>query len=390
MNIAILIPTLANGGAERVAAEISKYFSEKDHNIYIFTENRDKNEYDFKGKIIRLKYINDQCSQFNSWHGTVYGLTKRAKEVKKYKKKYNIDVSVSFMELYNIVNILSKVNDKIIVRVCTVLSSYKYREKIYNNKLIGFLYNKANCVVTISHYGMRDMITNYYVKKENINVIPNFVETYEENTSNEKWNYGNNVIICLARISFEKQQLLLIDIFLRVKNSIPAAKLLLVGNANQEYAARVKKKAKSVIHSDDIVFLEHISNIKYYLEHSKVCVLLSKVEGFGNATIEAMSVGVPVMCMDSPGASREVLAPHTRVRELGRIDYAEYGVLVPFVDEDMVDKEAEQRKDMICDAIVCMMNNQDMRELYSQKGKIRAGMFNKKRVGKMWEKLLTK
>lgn len=36
MNIAILIPTLSYGGAERVAAEISKHFSQNGHNIYFY------------------------------------------------------------------------------------------------------------------------------------------------------------------------------------------------------------------------------------------------------------------------------------------------------------------------------------------------------------------
>ena len=44
MNIAILIPTLSNGGAERVAAELSKYFSNKGHRIYILLSSKNQQD----------------------------------------------------------------------------------------------------------------------------------------------------------------------------------------------------------------------------------------------------------------------------------------------------------------------------------------------------------
>ena len=35
-NIAILLPTLDRGGAERVATELSHYFHERNYNVYLF------------------------------------------------------------------------------------------------------------------------------------------------------------------------------------------------------------------------------------------------------------------------------------------------------------------------------------------------------------------
>ena len=388
MNIAILIPTLCNGGAERVAAELSKYYSQKEHNVYIFTEQRDRKRYDFAGRFVTLHCFGGRYSEFGSWRGTMYGLLKRAAEVKRLKAHYHIDVSVSFMELYNTINILSRVNDKVVVRVCTVLSSYVYREKIYHPGLLRHLYNKADLVVAISHYGKADLIRHYGVKREKIKVIPNSVETSAEHRNGERWAYGEQAIICLARISQEKQQRLLVEVFARVKETIPGAKLILAGHCAGTYAEEVKRKAKELAVADDVIFTGHVDHVRYYLEHSKLFVLLSKVEGFGNATIEAMSAGIPVICMDSPGAAREILAPHTKRERLQQIDYAEYGVLVPFVDENDGYEEKEREKKLICHAITRIMRDAQLQSAYSKKSMARSAMFEIKRVGRLWDKIL--
>ena len=117
-------------------------------------------------------------------------------------------------------------------------------------------------------------------------------------------------------------------------------------------------------------------------------MLFSKVEGFGNATIEALSMGVPVMCMDSPGASREILAPHTKAKNLNEIDYAQYGILVPYVDETVNNQIAIERKKLISRSIIEILNNEKLLTEYSGKGKERASMFDINRIGKMWDQVL--
>lgn len=388
MNIAILIPTLAYGGAERVAAEVSKYFSKNGHNIYIFTEARRSEKYDFAGQIIRLKNSDGCYSDFTNWYGTMHGLLKRASEMRRLKLQYKIDVSISFMELYNMVNILSRTSDKVIVRVCTVLSVRSSISKLCNVKLIKYMYSRADCVVAISNYIMRDLVKTYGINGKKIRVIPNSVETSAEQATNDKWIYGEDVVICLARLCSAKQQRLLVEIFSLIEKERPSVKLLLVGNDKEEYAASVKEAVRKLGLDDNVVFTGHISNTKYYLEHSKLFVLFSKVEGFGNSTIEALSVGLPVICMDSPGASREILAPHTRTKGLNQVEYAEYGILVPFIDENTDIGAYKKRKELICEAIVNVMDDKVLQTNYSNRGKYRASMFSIERVGKMWNKIL--
>lgn len=390
MNIAILIPSLTSGGAERVAAELSKYLSGKGYCIYIFTEQKKYVKYDFKGKIIKFQ-CNADYRNTDTWYVTIMTLIKKAVIVRRLKKRYEIDITISFMEEYNMVNVLSRSKDWVVIRSCTVLSKRDDScGKIYNPKLIHFLYNKADRVVAISKYGKRDMVNYYGVKKHKIRVIPNSVETSVEDEYKESWKYGENTIISVARVNAVKQQLLLVDVFSKVKEAIPDAKLILVGNNEGKYAWNVKKKIIEKHLENDIIFTGHIKNVKYYLDHSKVFVLLSKVEGFGNSIIEAMAREIPVVCMDSPGGPREILAPHTKSNDLSEIEYGKYGILVPYVDENVNSVENSKRKELISKAVIDIISDAEMREFYSKEGRKRANKFNITNIGKMWDEVLEK
>ena len=69
MNIAILIPSLAVGGAERAASVIGSNFQEEGHNVYYFLfVNSERRFYNPKGEIINSHifspFYNDLSSNF--------------------------------------------------------------------------------------------------------------------------------------------------------------------------------------------------------------------------------------------------------------------------------------------------------------------------------------
>ena len=242
-NIAILLSCLTGGGAERVAAELSQFLVREGHHVYIFTEKKYSGYsagYQFAGKIVVLKPGKVGYGKLGQL-GNLYYL---AKELRKQKKKFHIDIAVSFMELYNLANILSKRKEKIIVRVCTILSARKDLEDIYQNKfLIRVLYNKANRVVTLSEYGKRDLINNYGIKDFKVNVIPNAVIPREFDDT-IPWMYGDQVILNVNRVHPIKQQGILVDVIEEILPVLPEVKLLLVGHDGEDYAKELKKRVK--------------------------------------------------------------------------------------------------------------------------------------------------
>ena len=107
MNIAILISSLTGGGAERVSQIVGDYYFEKGENVYYFLMDMSmKQDYDVKGHII---HTGIKSSSENVLYGDIEVLGRLLKsswEMRKWKKKYKIDIAISFLEEPNYLNII--------------------------------------------------------------------------------------------------------------------------------------------------------------------------------------------------------------------------------------------------------------------------------------------
>ncbi len=149
-NIAIIVPNLRGGGAERVVSNLSLYLSDKKYNKYIILYSAEKIEYPYRGNLIDLniKAINNPLAK-------IFTLIRRIYKLKRIKRKLNIQTSISFLEAANIVNIFSKDKDKVIVSIRNFKSksSNGLYGKIYNC-LIKMFYNRVDMLVAVSR-GLR-------------------------------------------------------------------------------------------------------------------------------------------------------------------------------------------------------------------------------------------
>ena len=71
-NLAIIVPTLRGGGAERVASNLSLYLSDQKYKKYIILNDANEKGYSYKGTLIDLdtKAINNPFSK-------IFNLVKR-------------------------------------------------------------------------------------------------------------------------------------------------------------------------------------------------------------------------------------------------------------------------------------------------------------------------
>lgn len=372
-NLAILVPNLSGGGAERVASELSQFLEKAGHNVFIFTEKK-HTHYFFAGQIILLKPKRIE----NELIDLIY----LAKEIKKYKKKYQIDVSISFMEKYNMANILSKVKDKTILRICTTLSARKDLKGLYyNKKILKCLYNKADNIVVLSPHGKRDMINTYGIKRDKIKVIPNAAisRTFEKNSL---WEYGDMVILSVNRIHSIKQQGILIDAMQEIVKVIPNAKLLLVGNDRDRYARKLKNLVGKFGLEKAVIFIGQVQNVEYYMYNSQVFVLTSLIEGFPNVVIESMNQGIPIISTDFVGPARELLGVSDK------LGYGKYGIVGPRIDENKKDEQYYKNIKLFSNLIIEVLKNKEILQRYSEASKVRAKHFSKEKIESLWRSII--
>lgn len=379
MNIAILVPSLGGGGAERVASLIGNYYYDKGHKVYFFLGNYGlRKRYNVKGEIIHCD-IN-----FSVKDNDVIDLFRSVKKIRKLKKKYKIDVAISFMEEFNFINVLSRRKEIVIIRVCQILSDFPdiMKSIFLNRHVLGFLYNKADKVIVMSDYAINDMHKNFGVKLCKMRKIPNPVLCNIQSSNSEVWQYGNKTVICVSRFDDEKQQNVAIKAFTLVAKKDKEAQMILLGEGKK------RKKIQKMIDKSGVGNRIHLlgfqKDVYFFLKHSRVFLMTSRTEGFPNAMLEAMSVGVPVISVASTGGVPEIIGD---VCENER--YCRYGILMPYINDNNYDvKNISKEESELADELLNFINNDRLIERYKCQSLKRAKRYHIENVMEQWDKLI--
>src|SRR5699024_11055918 len=101
--LAILIPKMYGGGAERVAANLSTYLTDEQYEKHIIVYDTRHTEYAFNGEILDLKAPGSK-----DLFGKLLNFIKRVYFTGKFKKERQIDVTISLLSNPNLVNILTR------------------------------------------------------------------------------------------------------------------------------------------------------------------------------------------------------------------------------------------------------------------------------------------
>jgi glycosyltransferase involved in cell wall biosynthesis len=132
------------------------------------------------------------------------------------------------------------------------------------------------------------------------------------------------VVLGAGRLQKQKDFPTLIRAFARLRASRPL-RLVILGTGPKRVGAAAQTALKDLASSlgvgDDVDVPGYADNPYRYMARSGVFVLSSAWEGFGNALVEAMACGCPVVATDCPSGPAEIL-------EGGR-----YGPLVPVGDD---------------------------------------------------------
>lgn len=392
-NIAILIPGLSGGGAERVAARLSLYFTQQGWNVYYFVDQRKRGEeYFHKGKVVQVL---PECEKAVLVHSTnlfyqFRDLLVKGKVIKKLKARYQIDVAISFMDEYNLLNVLSKGREQVVLRICDIMSLSGVAESVHMNfphRMIGWLYNRADKIVVMSDYGKKDMAEKYHVLPGKLVKIPNPLVRQKEILRDEKkaWTYGDKVILAVGRVVEIKQQEQLIKCMPYILSRCSEARLVIVGASHGTHSERLKQLVNALGVEEAVLFVGHQSNVKWYYQNSRVFALVSKSEGYPNAMIEALDEGIPVVAADCPGAAREILGYEKLDKVLQKI-FCKNGILIPELTENALDAfgELTERQQLLAEAILQVLTNEEIYLRYKGAAKEYTDELALDKIGAVW------
>jgi glycosyltransferase involved in cell wall biosynthesis len=404
-NILLLIHQLYGGGAEKVISNLSIHLPEYYNvNVAIYN-NINETGFTYGGNLIKIKLPYSSNPATNPFHKRFIRFVVLINQLRKIKRKYSIDVCVSFLEASNFVNILSRRKEKVIISVRSFLShEFKDDRRLtIFHPLIKMLYKRADRIVVPAELLKHELNRNFGIQEEKVYVIYNFVDRDRINfLANEPipglhekiFNTGP-MLINVGRLSNAKAQWLLISVLKRVKQFLPATRLVILGEGNtrtklldtaEKEGLRVFQEntnSKSSADEFDVYLIGHQNNPYPYLKRSTLFIMSSVYEGFPNVIIESMACGLPVLASDCPTGPREILDPPTKEYIPAKtVELAEYGVLVPaFVPEK---SNSEEYIDAAQNAVRHILNNQEARQYYRMQSAKRVKDFEKETIIKRW------
>jgi glycosyltransferase involved in cell wall biosynthesis len=103
----------------------------------------------------------------------------------------------------------------------------------------------------------------------------------------------------VGRLAPQKGQVLLLEAFATVLETVPEAHLAIVGREG-ESSADVAAAIDRLGLSGSVTLVGHTTRVGDYLGNAHVFAFSSLMEGLGTAVLEAMAVGVPVVAFDIP------------------------------------------------------------------------------------------
>ncbi|WP_027209132.1 glycosyltransferase [Butyrivibrio hungatei] len=381
MNIAIMSETFGLGGAQRAALLLGENLMNEGHRVIFFEiVTRHKDFFEPKAEVVKIR-----IDKFGSDDFVPYlQYFRQAIRIRKEKSKHKIDVCISFMELCNLLNVMSRYNEKVIVSCRTVLSIRKELKGFeFEKKVIRHFYNKAYMVVSVCEATKSDLISNYDVLERKIKVIPN-PAVIRNATDIDEWEYGQKAIVCVGRHTPVKQFDRVIKAFKYVAERSDDARLLFVGDG--EIRGYLEFVARKMGVDQKVIFIGASNHVGYYLSNARAFVASSYVEGFPNAMVEAMAYGVPVITTDSPGGCREIVG---RKKESATIQYCEYGIVVPY----MVGKASrrillDEHEEELGKAMLGILEDDSLYFHYRKKSFERALYYSTDRLMKIWNSII--
>ena len=392
--IILIIPNFGLGGAQRSFSKLVRWLSEKYEVTVVVFDKAFENLYPHNTEVRLLGNVSPK-----NLAGKTFNFFKRKKRLNKIKKEIHPDISISFLEGADYLNLTSGAEKKIV----SIRGSKQYdphikgiqgwiRKKI----LILRFYKKADVIVTVSKGLEYEIKTNYPSLQKKITTIPNGFEL--KNSSSIKSGGEKYFLLAwMGRFSDEKGLSELLEIFKQLRFSDGSFRLLLIGegalkNEIRKFAADnhfrlIEQEDFSVtaFPETDIILHQTKNDPSSILSQTDLFLLTSPSEGFPNVIVEAMIAGIPVVSTDCPWGPREVLQSGLSYEK--NIDYpfyAEAGILMPVFKSKNRDKIIE----MWVTVITELRKNTSLLQQYRIRGIERCREYDEELIKQSWYNLI--
>lgn len=347
-----LINSLAGGGAERVMCTLLRH------------SETERAEFD-----ITLALLDDEPAANTppNWVNLRqldcrFSLARSVMEVGKLQAEIRPHVSVSFLTRANLSNVLTARGACIISERANTATHFLPGAKgAISKALIRAIYPRATKVIAVSE-GVADGLRDKFgVPADKLTAIANPVDAEAIRARAGEpmpFDPGEPYVLAAGRMVHPKNYDMLIRAYAA---SGIEPKLVIAGEG--ELRPLLEATAKECGVKDRVLMPGFMPNPYPLMRNALLFVLSSNSEGFPNALVESMALGLPVIATNAPSGPSQILAEAPR-EAIHDLTFAPYGVLTPV---GSVERMAEALR---------AMQDPEMRRKYGEKAAARASSFS--------------
>ncbi|MDR5730478.1 MAG: glycosyltransferase family 4 protein [Terriglobia bacterium] len=299
LRILFAISTLGRGGAERVASILCNAWAARGHEVVLVQtySQGPVTAYELAPAIRHLSLTNSGSADGTS--GTIM----RMATFRNIVKSERPDVIVSFMSHVNVFVMIST----LFLKIPRILAERS--DPIFNPIPFGlrfacrFFYPLAELVVMQTEE-QTERIVEAFGSIPRTMVIPNPLPRDLPSPRQNQFGRDRKILISLGRLSQEKRVDVVIEAFSQVAGQARDWDLHIYGDG--PCRAMLQAQAKRSPFCDRIIFKGYSDQAYNTFSEADLFIMTSDYEGFPNALLEAMALGLAVVSSDCPCGAKEI------------------------------------------------------------------------------------
>lgn len=377
----LIVPMLHQGGFERVCVTTARLL-EPYYDITIVIFDSADIDYDVDG----LKIIDIRMGVQNGILRKLFTMIRRSIKLRTIKRQLQPKAAYSFGLTANLVNSLSKTKG---TKVWLGLRSYGDIEETSKMRLF---VKKADLIICCSKVIEEKLRVQFHTTKTTTLYNPFDVDNMKETALQKKpdFPWDSSQVRCLISMGREddvKGFWHMLKAFCEVHKQLPDTRLAILGAGD---FSNYKKLAEELGISEQVYFAGLQKEPYCFLRESDVYLLTSSIEGFPNALVEGMAMGLPAVstdCLTGPGeilmknCTGRVFNESTDTNEMQfdreQIVWGDFGVLVPVMngEKDLSTTIMPEEINMAQAVITLLMDERKLQQ-YQKAAQERAKIFS--------------